>query len=112
MDVAGILLVSRRTDGTEAFLGDKAASLAHARQAIASLPASKDAWIGPGYEEILARIEAHFGDKESAISALQHLLSISYGFPPITPALLRLDPDWDNLRGDPRFEKLCQQPNQ
>ena len=30
---------------------------------------------------------------------------------PLTPALLRLDPDWDNLRGDARFEKLCQEPN-
>jgi hypothetical protein len=28
----------------------------------------------------------------------------------VTPALLRIDPDWDNLRGDPRFEKLCQEP--
>jgi hypothetical protein len=44
---------------------------------------------------------------------LPHLLEISYegGLfgPPLTPALLRLDPDWDNLRDDPRFEKLCQQ---
>jgi hypothetical protein len=28
------------------------------------------------------------------------------------PALLRLDPDSDNLRGDPRFEKLCQEKQQ
>jgi hypothetical protein len=27
----------------------------------------------------------------------------------VTPALLRLDPDWDNLRGDPRFQKLCEE---
>jgi hypothetical protein len=27
----------------------------------------------------------------------------------VTPALLRIDPDWDNLRGDPRFQKLCQE---
>jgi hypothetical protein len=44
---------------------------------------------------------------------LSHLLEISYegGLfgPPLTPTLLRLDPDWDNLRGDPRFEKLCQE---
>jgi hypothetical protein len=43
------------------------------------------------------------------MTALQHLLSIPYAAPPVTPALLRIDPDWDNLRGDPRFEKLCQE---
>ncbi len=26
---------------------------------------------------------------------------------PITPAVLRLDPYWDTLRGDPAFQKLC-----
>jgi hypothetical protein len=55
---------------------------------------------------------AHFGDKDGALAILSHLLEISYegGLfgPPLTPTLLRLDPDWDNLRGDPRFEKLCQ----
>jgi hypothetical protein len=41
---------------------------------------------------------------------VQHLLSISYsGSPAVTPALLRIDPDWDNLRGDPRFQKLCEE---
>jgi tetratricopeptide (TPR) repeat protein len=94
---------------SETFLGDKAAALNHVRQAIALLPSSKDAFIGPTYEDSLARIEAHFEDKDGAITALQHLLSISYAAPPVTPALLRIDPDWDNLRGDPRFEKLCQE---
>jgi TolB-like protein/class 3 adenylate cyclase/Tfp pilus assembly protein PilF len=95
----------------EAWLGNKNKALDLARKAIALDPASKDAYTGPLREEALARIQAHFGDKENAIPALQHLLSIAYGPPPLTPALLRLDPDWDNLRGDPRFEKLCQEPN-
>ncbi len=34
------------------------------------------------------------------------LRSISYGYPPITVATLRLDPDFDNLRDDPRFQKM------
>jgi hypothetical protein len=54
---------------------------------------------------------ARFGEKDGAIVALQHLSTTPYGTngAPITPALLSLDPAWDNLRDDPRFEKLCQE---
>jgi len=76
---------------------------------------ANDARTQPYHQETKARILAHFGDKDGALAILSHLLEISYegGLfgPPLTPALLRLDPDWDNLRGDPRFEKLCQAPN-
>ncbi|MEY2497885.1 MAG: adenylate cyclase [Verrucomicrobiota bacterium] len=93
----------------EACLGNESKALDLARRAIALDPASKNAYSGPGHEEALARIEAHFGDKDNAIAVLQHLLTIAYGQPPLTPALLRIDPDWDNLRGDPRFQKLCEE---
>jgi TolB-like protein/Flp pilus assembly protein TadD len=60
-------------------------------------------------EEIKARVLTRFGEKDGAIALLQHLLEISYdglGEPPLTPALLRLDPDFDSLRDDPRFKSL------
>jgi TolB-like protein/Tfp pilus assembly protein PilF len=93
----------------ETWLGDKTDAMAHVQQAIAVLPPSKDVFTGPLGEETLARIEAHFGEKDKAIAGVQHLLNTSYAAPVLTPALLRLDPDWDNLRSDPRFDKLCQE---
>ena len=96
---------------SETWLGDKSAALKHAQEAVVLMPASKEPRIGPGYEDTLARIQAQVGEKDAAITALQHLLVTSYSSPVVTPALLRLDPDWDNLRGDPRFQKLCQEPS-
>ncbi|MFX8700452.1 hypothetical protein ABTM56_20330, partial [Acinetobacter baumannii] len=64
------------------------------------------AYIGPSYEESLARIQARFGDRPAAIAGIRHLLQTSYGDPPLTPAILRIDPDFDNLRSEPEFQKL------
>ena len=95
-------------------LGNKAAALDLSQRAIAALPIEKDAVDGPQYIEILARVAARTGDSDRAIAALQKLLLVpSYvrwrGRLPLTPALLRLDPMFDPLRNDPRFEELCQQ---
>jgi tetratricopeptide (TPR) repeat protein len=90
----------------ETWLDNKTKALELARKAIAVDPASRNTYTGPSHEELLARIEAQLGDSDNAIAALQHLLSIPYGPPPVTPALLRIDPDWDNLRNDPRFQKV------
>ena len=73
-------------------------------------PRAKDAVAGPIFEENLALIQTIFGENSRAISTLTQLLqtpydSCIYGREPITPALLRLDPIWDPLRGDPAFPK-------
>ena len=95
-------------------LGDKAAALALSEQAMAANPIEKDAVDGPIPIEILARVAARMGEPDRAITALQKLLSIpsngALAAAPLTPALLRLDPMFDPLRNDPRFQKLAASP--
>jgi len=93
-------------------LGDKAAALALAERAVTANPIEKDVFSGTRPIEIVARVAARMGEPDRAISALQKLLSIpgqgALGENvPLTPALLRLDPMFDPLRNDPRFQKLA-----
>ncbi|MEY2531480.1 MAG: hypothetical protein QOI96_1565, partial [Verrucomicrobiota bacterium] len=84
-----------------AYLGEKDKALEQARQAIADY--ATDALSKPLAEAFLAIIQAQFGDIDSAIAALPHLLEIPNGE---TPGDLRVSPTWDPLRNDPRFQKL------
>jgi tetratricopeptide (TPR) repeat protein len=57
-----------------------------------------------------ARIYAALGRADEAVPLLQHMLeTTALGRWPLTPALLRLDPLWDKIRDDPRFQKLCEE---
>ena len=96
-------------------LGDKAAALALSERGIAALPIEKDVVSGAGPIETLARVAAQMGEPDRAIAALEQALSIPgtgalEKYIPLTPELLRLDPMFDPLRNDPRFQKLVASP--
>ena len=86
-------------------LGEATSAIAEGQKAMAIEPTSKDPVDGPAREERMANIYALLGDPDHAIPILKRLLQIPYG-DAITPALLRLDPMWDQIRNDPRFQEL------
>jgi TolB-like protein/Tfp pilus assembly protein PilF len=100
---------------TNMALGDKAAAFGFAQRAMAIIPCEKDPTDCFQPIEILARVAARMGEPDRAIAGLQKVLSVPSGSQvaldvPLTPALLRLDPMFDPLRNDPRFQKLAGSP--
>ena len=87
-------------------LGDAASAIGEGQKAMAIDPASKNPVDGPVREEKMANIYALLGDADHAIPILGRLLQTTYAGA-ITPALLRLDPVWDQIRNDPRFQELA-----
>ena len=99
-----------------AVMGEKDLALKAAERAIMLLPSAKD----PGgrtwpMKRTWGSFRPSCGENSSAISTLTRLLQTPYeswglrDLTPVTPALLRLDPIWDPLRGDPAFQKLCEE---
>ena len=86
-----------------AWLGEKEAALAVAKRAAELLPESKDAFDGPEITASLAMVYATTGDTGRALDILDGLLQRPSS---ISVPLLKVDPLWDSLRSDPRFQAL------
>ena len=89
-----------------AALGQKKEAIAEGKRAVELLPESQDAFDGPQSTISLAQIYAWTGESDEAFRLLDHLLTVPGG---LTVPILKLDPVWDPLRSDPRFQKLCEE---
>jgi TolB-like protein/Flp pilus assembly protein TadD len=86
-----------------AALGQKQEAIAEGKRAVELLPESEDAFDGPQITAVLAQIYAWTGEFDEAFRLLDHLLVVPNG---LTVPMLKLDPAWDSLRKDPRFQAL------
>jgi len=86
-----------------AALGQKEEAIKEGKKAVELLPESQDAFDGPQCTAALAQIYTRTGESDEAFSLLDHLLSVPNGL--VVP-ILKLDPVWDPLRKDPRFQAL------
>jgi serine/threonine-protein kinase len=84
-------------------LGQKEDAINEGKKAVELLPESEDAVDGPKAAAALAGIYAWVGEHDEAFRLLDHLLAVPNG---LTVPLLKLDPVWDPLRKDPRFQAL------
>jgi len=88
---------------TDAMLGRCDEAIQEGKRACEILPFTKDSWVGPVWITNLATIYIRCGDRGGALEQLEKSVKLPTG---VTYGELKKSPDWDALRGDPRFEKL------
>ncbi len=86
-----------------AYAGRKEEAVREGQRAVALRPVSEDATDGPYFQHQLARIYILTGEPEKALDQLEPIMKVPYY---VTPAWLKIDPNFDPLRGNPRFQKL------
>jgi tetratricopeptide (TPR) repeat protein len=86
-------------------LGKKEDAINEAKKAVELLPESEDAFDGPQATAALAEIYTWVGEHDEALRLIEHLLTVPSG---LTAWNLKLDPTWDPLRKDPRFQALIE----
>jgi hypothetical protein len=88
-----------------AFMGRRDEAIHDRDRGVAAASATGDQWgTIPYSHHVAARIDLALGDRDAAIAQVREVLS-KPNF--LSPGLLRIDPTWNPLRGDPRFEKLA-----
>jgi serine/threonine-protein kinase len=88
-----------------AYLGRRADAIREGRRAVELLPVSRAAADGAYIQHQLVRIYVLVDEHEQALDQLEPLLRIPYI---LSPGWLRIDPAFDPLRGNPRFERLAE----
>jgi serine/threonine protein kinase/tetratricopeptide (TPR) repeat protein len=88
----------------ESALGQKEEALRHARHAVEMLPPSVDAVGGAGCEMNLVAVLVMTGDRDATFDKLTKLVKLPFGL--INYGDLKLNPVWDDLRDDPRFDRI------
>jgi serine/threonine-protein kinase len=88
----------------DAGLGRKEEAIREARQAVELVTIAKDSLNGPALVANLALVYAWTGEHDRALEQLEKVATLP-GYGP-TYGDLRFNPCWDDLRGDPRFDKI------
>ena len=105
-DTRRVLFHAIRLARVELALGDPDTAVQVAERGARSDAVTRDAIQGPGYRRDLAKVYALTGRHDEAIALISELLKLNSAIVGTTPIMLRLDPDWDPIREDPRFQAL------
>jgi TolB-like protein/Tfp pilus assembly protein PilF len=96
----------------DAGLGRKEDALDEGKRAVELLPVEKDAIGGSYMITYFGLIAAWVGDKDLAFQQLSMAVRLPGSGGSLSYGELKLNPWWDPLRGDPRFEKLLEEAKQ